>query len=71
MTRLFDQCGWPGPGFMELSRRVREISPLIHTQGLYLRDGAITADLVEEDAQFLTEFRSAQYYRENEVEPVG
>ena len=70
MTRLFDQCGWQGPGFMELSRRAGEISPLIHTQGLYLREGALTAELEEEHAQFLGDFRSAQYYRENVVEPV-
>lgn len=71
MTRLFDECGWEGPGFMQLSRQVREITPLVHARGLYLRDGGLTDVLPGEEAAFLQAFLGAQYYRENEVTPVG
>ena len=64
MTELFDLCGWEGPGFMQLSRQLREITPLVHTQGLYLVDGALTAQLSEEDQAFVSAFLSAQYKRE-------
>lgn len=69
MTRLFDQCGWEGPGFMQMSRRLREITPLVHAQGLYLREGRLTDALPQEQEEFLRDFLSAQYYRENAGEP--
>ena len=69
MTEVFDQCGWQGPGFMELSRQVRAVSPMVHGQNLFLKDGALTGELPGEEGEFLQSFLSAQYYRENEVEP--
>ena len=42
MTRLFDACGGP-PGYMQLSRAMRDISPLLHTNGLFLHDGVLTS----------------------------
>ena len=70
MTEVFDQCGWQGPGFMELSRQVRAISPMIHSQNLFLQNGELVGTLPEEDAAFLQSFLGAQYYRENEVDPT-
>ncbi|MGE4275844.1 MAG: sulfatase-like hydrolase/transferase [Lawsonibacter sp.] len=71
MAEVFDQCGWTGPGFMELSRQVRNITPLVHVWDLYWKDGMLTDLLPEADAAFLADFRSAEYYRENEIVPQG
>lgn len=68
MTELFDQCGWEGPGFMQLSRQLREITPLVHVRDLYWKDG-LTDTLTQEEADFLKRFLWAQYYRETELEP--
>ena len=70
MPKVFDLCGWQGPGFMELSRQVRELTPLVHSQGLFLRDGALVTALGEEQDALVRAFLSAQYYRENEVDPT-
>lgn len=69
MTELFDLCGWEGPGFMQLSRQLREITPLVHTQGLYLMDGALTDQLSEENQAFVSAFIGAQYKREHSGVP--
>ena len=69
MTELFDHCGWTGPGFMELSRQMRAVTPLVHSQGLYWVDGALTDTLDPEGADFLRAFLGAQYYRENKIVP--
>lgn len=65
MQELFDQCGWTGPGFMELSREMRAVTPLLHVRGLSWRDGA-PAQGLEEDA-FYQSFRCMEYYREQEA----
>ena len=69
MTELFDQCGWEGSGFMQLSRQMREVTPLVHGQNLYLVDGAVSDTLEPEDSNFLQAFLGAQYYRENRIVP--
>jgi len=69
MAEVFDACGWEGPGFMELSRQVRDMTPLVHERGLYRKDGQLTADLPAEEEHFLRDYIAAQYYRENEIVP--
>lgn len=69
MTKLFDLCSWEGSGFMQLSRQMRQISPLVHARGLFLVDGALTDSLGQEESQFYLDFLGAQYYRETEVIP--
>lgn len=69
MTEVFDQCGWTGPGFMQLARQVREITPLVHVWDLYWKDGRLTDTLPQEEQAFLDKFLAAQYYRENEITP--
>lgn len=64
MPRLFDECGWEGSGFMQLAREMRDISPLLHTRGYFMKDGALTAELSEEEYTFYRRFIGAQYYRE-------
>ena len=71
MTKIFDLCGWKGPGFMQYSREIRNISPLLHEQGLFLQNGELTDTLSDEDQMKFDDFLYAQYYRETEVVPAG
>ena len=72
MPELFEQCGWTGPSFLQLSQQVREVTPLVHQQGVYLtEDGQLTDRLSGEAADRLNEFFFAQYYREHKVVPEG
>lgn len=64
MPRVFDACAWEGSAFMQLAREVREISPLLHTSGYFLRDGKLSTELPAEDHTFYRRFVGAQYYRE-------
>lgn len=70
MEELFDQCGWDGPAFMQLARDTREVTPLVHQQGIYLtRDGQLTQSLEGADLEQLEKFLYAQYYREHNIDP--
>ncbi|MBR4098646.1 MAG: LTA synthase family protein [Clostridium sp.] len=71
MNELFRQCGWEGPGFMQLANQLREITPMVHSQGLYLWQGQLTDALPQTQADFLGQFLWAQYYREQKVVPVS
>lgn len=72
MPELFEQCGWTGPSFLQLAQEVREVTPLVHQQGVYLtEDGQLTDRLSGEAADRLNEFFFAQYYREHKVVPEG
>lgn len=71
MQELFDQCGWEGPGFMQLARQVREVTPLVHEQGIYWVDGMPSGQVSEENQPFLRAYQSAEYYREQEIVPGG
>lgn len=66
MTRLFDACGWQGPGFLQLSRAMRDVTPLVHRQGLFLRGGVLTSVLDDTSDSFYLDWLGAQYYREHE-----
>ena len=66
MTRLFDTCGWQGPGFLQLSRAMRDVTPLVHRQGLFLRGGVLTSVLDDTSDSFYLDWLGAQYYREHE-----
>ena len=65
MPKVFDLCGWTGPGFMQLARQVRDITPLVHERGLYLSGGQITDALPQGQQDFVDRFLWAEYWREN------
>lgn len=69
MPKLFDLCGWEGPGFMQLSRQMRSITPLVHARGLFLKEEELTDALSPEEGRFYLDFLGAQYYRETEIDP--
>ena len=71
MTRLFDECGFEGPGFMQLSREIRAITPMVHERNFYLQDGKVTDTLPGPQFDVVNQFIYAQYYRETEVVPQG
>ena len=66
MAELFDLCGWEGPGFMQLSREMREISPLLHARSLFLYEDALTDTLPSPESEICMDFLRAQYYREQQ-----
>ncbi len=72
MTEVFNQCGWAGPSFLQLSREMRSVTPLLHSLGIYMdEDGNLTDTLDEADSAFLADFLLAQAYREQNLIPQG
>lgn len=69
MEEVFTQCGWEGPGFMQLAREMRALTPLVHEQGIYWKDGAPCYELTEEEQKIVTMYQNVEYYREHTVEP--
>ena len=69
MPKLFDLCGWEGPGFMQMAREMREISPLVHSLGLFTEDGHLVNVLAPENTEFHQNYLHAQYWRETEKDP--
>lgn len=66
MTEVFDQCGWEGPGFMQLAREMRAITPMLHTRELFWLDSGLADALDGEDTEFYRQYLCTQYYREQE-----
>ena len=69
MPKVFDLCAWEGPGFMTLSREVRDITPLVHAQGLFWVDGAPVDALDEAGREACRRYRWIEYYREHSAAP--
>lgn len=69
MPKLFDLCGWEGSGFMQLAREMRQISPLVHSLGLFTDDGRLVDSLSTENTEFYRNYLHAQYWRETEKDP--
>ena len=71
MNELFEQCGWTGPAFLQYAEEIRSLTPLVHSQGLYLTpDGELIDDLPQEVADRLLEYQWVEYYREHKVVPT-
>ncbi|MGI5962311.1 MAG: sulfatase-like hydrolase/transferase [Lawsonibacter sp.] len=69
MPKLFDLCDWEGPSFLQLSRQIRQITPLLHVQNLYWQQDSLTDMLSPTDADAISSFLGAQYYRETQISP--
>ena len=63
MTKVFDECGWEGPGFMQFGREMRAVTPVLSQRGLFMKDGEVCAELSEEDAAVFQNYLSVQYWR--------
>ena len=72
MQELFDQCGWTGPSYLQFTREVRQATPLVHQQGLYLTQyGQLTDTLDEEQEEVVRDLYFTQYYRQHKITPTG
>lgn len=72
MQELFDQCGWTGPSYLQLTRDVREVTPLVHQQELYLdRYGRLTDTLNPDQEELVQDLFYAQYYRQHKIDPTA
>ena len=67
MARLFDECGWEGPGLMQLQREMREVSPLMSSNGWRMQDGQLTAALEGAAEDENNRYLRAQYYIETHL----
>ena len=63
MTKVFDECGWDGPGFMQFAREMRAVTPLLSQRGLFMKDGGICTELSEEETAVFQNYLSVQYWR--------
>ena len=63
MTKVFDECGWDGPGFMQYAREMRAVTPVLSQRGLFLQNGEVCAELNEEDAAAFQNYLSVQHWR--------
>ena len=64
MDKVFDECGWEGPGFMQLQREMREVSPLMSSNGWRMQNGQLTAALEGAAGDENDRYLRAQYYIE-------
>ena len=71
MNLLFDQLGWKGSAFMQFSRRIQQILPVVNAGGYYVENGEYTTRLDEEGKQALLDFDSVNYYAASHFEGAG
>ena len=64
MAKVFDECGWEGPGFMQLQREMRAVSPLMSSGGWRLSGGQLVAELEGAAGDENDRYLRAQYYIE-------
>ena len=67
MAKVFDECGWEGPGFMQLQREMRAVSPLMSSGGWRLSDGQLTSELTGAAEDENERYLRAQYYIETHL----
>ena len=67
MARLFDECGWEGPGLMQLQREMREVSPLMSSNGWRMQNGQLTSELTGAAEDENDRYLRAQYYIETHL----
>lgn len=67
MAKVFDECGWEGPGFMQLQREMREVSPLMSSNGWRMQNGQLTMELEGAAEDENERYLRAQYYIETHL----
>lgn len=67
MARVFDECGWEGPGLMQLQREMREVSPLMSSNGWRMQNGQLTMELDGAAEDENERYLRAQYYVETHL----
>lgn len=67
MAKVFDECGWEGPGLMQLQREMREFSPLMSSNGWRMQNGQLTMELEGAAEDENERYLRAQYYIETHL----
>lgn len=67
MAKVFDECGWEGPGLMQLQREMREVSPLMSSNGWRMQNGQLTMELEGAAEDENDRYLRAQYYIETHL----
>lgn len=62
MDKLFELCGWEGPGFLQGTQAVAQRVSVQHESGIYLENGVFTPDLSPEGAALSRDYDFLQYY---------
>lgn len=62
MNLLFEECGWEGPAFMQMTDEVMDSVQVVHSSGRYVKDGQVEEQLELEDRDLVADYRNAQYY---------
>jgi len=63
MNKLFEECGWTGNAWMQISDNFRKNVDVISSAAVYFREnGEYTAELSEESKNAYREFRQIEYY---------
>lgn len=67
MMRLFDECGWDGPSFLQLQRGMFDITPMMRPSHMFLKHGRLTNRLSQSEQEQYNRYLCAQYWREKEA----
>lgn len=59
---LFEQLGWKGPAFMQITDQIRSRLPVICTRGGYIEDGEYRRSLSEDGQSLKKIYDDLQYY---------
>ena len=62
MTRIFDLCGFDGPGFMQAERELLQRVTVVNDAGRYVENGVLTDTLSPQAQELLDRLRRMQYY---------
>ena len=63
MNVLFDRLGWEGSAFMQFSRSVQEVLPVVCSAGYYVENGVFTSRLGNAGTAALRDFDCVTYYQ--------
>lgn len=63
MDRIFTECGWGKPSYMQLQHETAQRVSIVHLNGWICADGVLTREPEGEPAELLRKMRMAEYYR--------
>ncbi len=62
MDLLFEKLGWTGSDFMQFERDVREVLPVVTSNGYYYEDGRFTTQLSPAGEDMFRDLQAVTYY---------
>ncbi|MDO4749387.1 MAG: LTA synthase family protein [Eubacteriales bacterium] len=62
MPRVFELCGWKGPGWTQMGRELGEYLDVVHIAGLVRENGKLTDEASEKAQAVLDRYLKVQYY---------